>query len=143
MAIAALGVGGTLSAVAIAAMGAAFLPLATGAAGVVLGAAYLLSPTWRLEVVVDDDGLEVRTPKTRKFRVAWSEITQVVASPSTHTCFVNGGVPAQSLLVPGIGAPAPYDLEDKRALYDAILAHVDPAKVKTVESLEAARAAKA
>ena len=107
MAIAALGVGGTLSAVAIAAMGAAFLPLATGAAGVVLGAAYLLSPTWRLEVVVDDDGLEVRTPKTRKFRVAWSEITQVVASPSTHTCFVNGGVPAQSLLVPGIGAPAP------------------------------------
>lgn len=137
VALSAVGVGGTLGVVAIAALGAAFLPLATGAAGVALGAAYLMSPAWKLEVVVDDDALEVRSRKATKFRIAWSDIAKVVASPTTNTCFVDGGTPENSLLVPGIGAPAPYDLEDKPALFAAILAHVDPAKVRTVDTLEA------
>jgi hypothetical protein len=130
-----------MSVVALTVLGAALLPLATGAAGLVLGGAYLASPTWRLEVVVDDAGLEVRGPKMTRFRLAWGEVARVIASPSTHTCFVDGGAPERSLLIPGVGAPAPYDLADKPALYDAILAHVDPAKVQTVESLEAARRA--
>ncbi|HEY1558258.1 MAG TPA: PH domain-containing protein [Kofleriaceae bacterium] len=138
LAMAAIGVGGTVDVVALAVLGAALLPLATGAIGIALGVAYLASPTWKLEVVVDDDGLEVRSPKRRRFRVAWNDVVAVVASPSTHTCFVDGGSPDKSLVVPGDGAPAPYDLADKPALFDAILAHVDPAKVTTVETLEKA-----
>lgn len=134
----AVGIGGALGTVAVVALGAAILPLATGAAGVALGAAYLMSPSWQLAVVVDDDALEVRSAKASKFRLPWGEVARVVASPSTHTCFVDGGSPARSLLVPGDGAPAPYDLDDKPALFDAILAHVDAAKITTVDTLEAA-----
>jgi hypothetical protein len=134
----AIGAGGSLGALAIAALGSALLPLASGAIGVALGAAYLLSPTWKLAVVIDDDGLEVRAGSTIRFRLAWSEVARVVASPSTHTCFVDGGAPEKSLLVPGVGAPAPYALEDRDALYDAIVAHVDPAKLQEVETLESA-----
>jgi hypothetical protein len=135
----ALGVGGTLGTIAIASLGAAILPLATGAFGVVLGAAYLMSPTWKLEVVIDDAGLEVRTPSRSRFKLAWSEVVRVVASPSTHTCFVDGGESAKSLLVPGVGAPAPYAIEDRDALYDEIVKRVDAAKIQEVESIESAR----
>ncbi len=128
-----IGVGGTLGIVGLASLGAAMLPIASGLLGVVLGAGYLLSPAWRLAVVVDDEGLEV----TGKFRVAWSAIVKVISSPTTSTMFVDGGVPEHSLLVPGDGAPAPYDLEDKPGLCAAILAHVPPEKVETVETLAA------
>ena len=140
IAISALGIGGALGAASLAVLGAAVLPLATGAAGVVLGAAYLMSPSWKLEVVIDDDALEVRSPKGTKFRLPRSDVVRVVASPTTNTCFVDGGAPEKSLLVPGDGAPAPYDLEDRPALVAAILAHVPADKVTTVETLEAARA---
>ena len=139
LALTAVGLGGTLAVVAIAALGAAVLPLATGAAGALLGGAYLASPVWRLEVVADDTGLTVRSPKGTKLELAWGDVVAVTASPSTHTCFVDGGTPEKSLLVPGVGAPAPYDIANKQALYDAILAHVDAAKVKTVDLLEKAR----
>jgi hypothetical protein len=131
----AVGVGGTLGAVTAVTLGGALLPLATGALGVVLGAAYLMSPAWKLEVVVDDDALEVRSPRGVKFRLPWGDVVKVVASPSTRTCFVDGGSPDRSLVVPGEGAPAPYDIEDKSALLDAILAHVDKAKVQEVATL--------
>jgi hypothetical protein len=131
-------VGGSLAVVSAAA-GFLALPLVTGAIGVVMGAAYLASPTWRLAVTVDDDGLEVGAPRRRRFRLAWADVVRVVASPSTHTCFVDGGAPERSLLVPGAGAPAPYDLEDRPALVAAILAHVPPERVTTVESMEQAR----
>ena len=139
MALSAIGIGSLAGGVSLVALGAALAPLAIGATGVVLGAAYLLSPTWKLEVVVDDDALEVRSVRASKFRVAWSDVKRVVASPSTHTCFVDGGTPAQSLLVPGDGAPAPYDIEDKPALVSAILAHVPADKVRTVDRLEDAK----
>lgn len=142
MALSALGVGGTLGVVSAVALGAAMLPLATGAFGVILGAGYLLSPMWRLEVVVDDDALTVRSKKVTKFRVAWHDIKRVVASPSTNTCFVDGGAPERSLLVPGDGAPAPYDIEDKAALYAAIIAAVPADRVETVETIESARTKK-
>lgn len=141
IAISALGIGGALGVVSIAALGAALLPLATGATGVALGAAYLMSPSWKLEVAIDDDALEVRTPKATKFRLPWADVVRVVASPTTNTCFVDGGAPEKSLLVPGDGAPAPYDIEDRPALLAAILAHVPADKVKTVDTLEAARKA--
>lgn len=131
-----VGVGGSLAVVA-ASVGFVMLPLVTGAIGIVAGAAYLASPTWRLAVTVDDDGLEVGTPKRRRFRIAWSDVVKVIAAPATHTCFVDGGAPERSLLVPGVGAPAPYDLEDREGLVRAILAHVPDAKIERVESLEA------
>ena len=131
----AIGTGSALSALAVITLGAALVPVATGAFGILLGTFYLRSPTWRLAVVVDDAGLEV----TGRFRLAWKNVVRVVASPTTHTCFVDGGAPEKSLLVPGVGAPAPYSIEDREALYAEIVAHVDPAKVTEVESLETAR----
>lgn len=135
VALTSIGVGGTLGVIAVISLGAALLPLATGAIGVVLGAGYLLSPSWKLAVVIDDAALEVRSPTKSRFRLPWSDVVKVVASPTTHTCFVDGGAPERSLLVPGDGAPAPYDLEDKQALVEAILSHVTPEKVETVERL--------
>ena len=113
-----IGVGGSIAALA-SAHGFVALPLATGALGIALGTAYLASPTWRIRVTVDDAGL-------------------TVASPSTSTCFVDGGTPERSLLVPGDGAPAPYDIADRKALVEAILAHVPADKVQTVASLDQA-----
>ncbi len=140
IALTSVGVGGTLATIALASLGAAFLPLATGAIGVVLGGGYLLSPSWSLEVVIDDDALEVRSAKKSKFRLPWSEVVKVVSSTTTDTCFVDGGAPERSLLVPGDGAPAPYDLADKAALCADILAHVPADKVETVERLTTKRA---
>jgi hypothetical protein len=131
-------IGGALAAVSAAA-GFLTVPLVTGAIGVAMGAAYLASPTWRLAVTVDDDGLEVGSPGRRRFRLAWTDVVRVIAAPAAHACFVDGGAPERSLLVPGAGAPAPYDLEDRPALVAAILAHVPPDRVTTVDSLEHAR----
>jgi hypothetical protein len=105
--------------------------------GIALGAAYLASPTWKLAVIIDDDGLTVASPKRRRFKLAWAEVVRVVASPSTSTCFVDGGAAERSLLVPGPGAPAPYAIADRQALVAAILAHVPADKVETVSSLDA------
>lgn len=131
-----IGLGGSVTTVAVA-IGLAAVPLITGALGVALGAAYLASPTWRIKVTVDDDGLTVGSATRQRFHLAWADVVRVIASPTTSTCFVDGGAPERSLLVPGVGAPAPYDLEDRRALYDAILAKVDAGKVTTVDSLDA------
>jgi hypothetical protein len=141
LAFTALGVGGTLGVTSLVVLGGALVPLATSIAGVALGVGYLLSPSWRLVVAVDDDGLEVRSPKATKFRLPWSEVTRVIASPSTKTCYVDGGTPERSLIVPGDGAAAPYDIEDKDVLYETILRHVASDKVKEVVTLEAERAA--
>ena len=141
LALSAMGVGGTLGVVSIAVLGAATLPLVTGVMGVLLGTGYLVSPSWKLQVTVDDDGLAVRSPKGEKFNVKWLEVKRVVASPSTKTCFVDVKDPARNFLVPGDGAPAPYDITDREALYDAILAHVPKDKVEEVETIEAAKKA--
>jgi len=137
LAVGAMGLGGGLIAVA-AGIGFVALPLVTGVIGIAFGGAYLASPTWRLEVITDDTGLEVRDRKRSRFTLAWSDVVRVVASPSTNTCFVDGGAPERSLLVPGVGAPAPYDLEDRPALVATILSRVTPDRITTVESLDRA-----
>jgi hypothetical protein len=134
-----MGVGGSIAALS-ALLGFVTVPLATGALGIALGAAYLASPTWRISVTIDDSGLTVGSPRRLRFRLAWSEVVRVVASPATRSCFVDGGSPERSLLVPGDGAPAPYDIEDRGALLDAILAHVPADKVTQVASLDKAEA---
>ena len=113
----------------------------SGAVGLALGAAYLASPTWRLTVVIDADGLEVVGGQRRRFRLAWGDVVRVTASPTTTTCFVDGGAPERSLLVPGDGAPAPYDLEGKAALYAAIIARVPADRIHQVGRLDDAPAA--
>lgn len=133
MAWTAIGTGSVLTTAAVVTMGAALGPIITGVIGIGLGAFYLGSPTWRLAVVVDDEALEV----TRRFRLAWKDVVKVVASPSTKTCFIDGGAPGKSLVVPGVGAPAPYTIDARDALYAEIMAHVDPAKVQEVTTLEA------
>jgi hypothetical protein len=134
-----VGIGGSMTGVAML-LGFAAVPLATGALGVVLGAAYLASPTWRITVTIDDEALTVASPRRQRFRLAWADVVKVVASPTTSTCFVDGGRPERSLLVPGDGAPAPYDITDRKALVEAILAHVPADKVQTVATLEAIEA---
>jgi hypothetical protein len=133
----AMGVGAVTAAVSAVWGGFLVFPIVVGGSGLALGGAYLASPTWRYEVVVDDIGLAVVAGARDKLRVAWADIVRVVASPSTQTCFVDGGEPAKNLLVPGDGAPAPYAIEDRAALYAAILARVPPDRVEEVESLEA------
>jgi hypothetical protein len=132
-----IGVGGAVAVVAVA-LGPVTVPLVTGALGVALGAAYLRSPTWRIAVTVDDSGLRVGSPSKLRFQLPWAEVIRVVASPATSSCFVDGGSPERSLLVPGDGAPAPYDIADRAALVEAILAHVPADKVQTVASLDQA-----
>ncbi|HEV7556613.1 MAG TPA: hypothetical protein VGO00_14210 [Kofleriaceae bacterium] len=138
VAIAAIGVGGSLAAITAIAAGLVLLPIITGAIGVAIGSAYLASPVWRLAVTADETGLVVAGPDRQRFALAWADIARVVASPTTRTCFVDGGTPEKSLVVPGQGANAPYDLEDKHALYDAIMAHVPADKVRIVDTLESA-----
>jgi hypothetical protein len=132
-----VGVGGSVAAVA-AVLGFVAVPLVTGALGVALGAAYLASPAGRIAVTVDDNGLSVGSPRRLRFHLAWRDVVRVVASPDTATCFVDGGAPERNLLVPGDGAPAPYDIADRKALFEVILAHVPADKVRTVASLDKA-----
>jgi hypothetical protein len=137
-----MGFGGTVATVG-AVLGFALVPIVTGVLGVVLGAAYLGSPTWKITVTVDDDGLTVGSPRHPRFYLAWSQVVRVVASPSTATCFIDGGAPERSLLVPGDGAPAPYDIADRKLLVSVVLDHVAADKVKLVSSLDAPEATEA
>jgi hypothetical protein len=112
--------------------------LLAGAAGITLSGLYALSPAWRIVVAVDEDALEVLASGQRRFRLRWDEIERVVASPSTKTCFVDGGSPARSLLLPGPGAQAPYTIEDRGALYDTILARAPKGAIEEVALLREA-----
>ena len=131
-----IGVGGGFG-IMSAVIGFATLPLVAGALGIAFGLVYLGSPTWKIEVVTDAAGLEVRAKGVVKFRLAWSDVVRVVASPTTNSAFVDGGAPERSLLVPGDGAPAPYAIEDAQTLVQTIISRVVPERVKIVETLDA------
>lgn len=115
--------------------------LITGIVGLLLGALYLLSPVWRMRVRVNAGGLAVLRGRAGvpRFQLLWDEIVRVVASEETGTCFVNGGGPDRSLMVPGPGASAPYDIENKSDLYRTIIARVAPARIQWVDLIETAR----
>jgi hypothetical protein len=133
-----IGVGGAVG-VAAASVGFLVLPLVTGTIGILAGVAYLASPTWKLAVTIDDEGIRVGSPARERFRLAWKDVVRVIAAPQHATCFVDGGAPEKSLLVPGQGAPAPYDIIDKQALVDEILARVPEDKIVRVASLAEAK----
>lgn len=141
LALGAVALGAALVAVGLmgATGAAAAYALGGGAAGLVLGLLYLASPAWRLTVIVDDDALEVMRGNARRFRLPWPEVKRVVASAETRTCFVDGGGPERSLLVPGPGASAPYDIQDKAALYQAIVERAPGERIEWVALIETAR----
>jgi hypothetical protein len=139
LALAAIGLGAALLGLAVG------LPLAgpslafalgCGAIGIGLGALYLGSPAWRFRAMVDDDALEVLDHHgDRKFRLAWRDVARVVASPATETLMLTDGSPERTLIIPGEGAQAPYDIEHKAALYRAVLARVPADRVVEVALL--------
>jgi hypothetical protein len=140
LAVSALVLGVALGGYGLVAGGAASTALVViGMGGAALGGLYLGSPAWRMEVLVDDEALEVLASGDRRFRLPWGDVTSVIASPSTETCFVDGGAPERSLLVPGDGAPAPYAIENAPGLYRAIVEHAPRERVREVPLLETAR----
>tara|TARA_R110002073_G_scaffold103664_12_gene234825 strand:+ start:39051 stop:39641 length:591 start_codon:yes stop_codon:yes gene_type:complete len=98
--------------------------LITGAAGVFLSFTYLRSPVWRLSVDIQESALVIWSGTEEKLRLPWSDVTRVVMDPDREVCFVDGGSPDRSLLVPGPAAPASYVISKRDKLIDAILAHV-------------------
>jgi hypothetical protein len=132
------GLGAAAVALAVAdLLGAArLLGYVLGSGGALLGPLHAASPAWRYTVEVGDDALRVRRRDRLRLELPWPDVVRVVYSPSTATLFVDGGAPERSLLVPGLGAPASYDLERKPELCRAIVARVDPARVVEVASLE-------
>ena len=129
-----VGVGGALGVVS-ATLGFLAVPMISGAVGIAAGVAYLVSPTWKITVTIDDDALTVGSPNKLRFRLPWADVVKVIAAPEKASCFVDGGAPEKSLLVPGDGAPAPYDIENRKLLVDEIIAHVAAEKVERVTSL--------
>jgi hypothetical protein len=127
-----LGLGGVLGAFAF------WTPpviLVSAICGIGLGGTYLLSPTWNLEVVTSEEGLSVESRGKPRFTLRWADVQKVIASPSTKTCFVDGGAAEHRIMIPGDGAPAPYRIERRAELYDTILAHVAADKVETVATI--------
>lgn len=120
---------------------AAAVPIIAGAVGTALGTAYMMSPSWKLAVVTNDECIEVRSGETVKFRLSWSNVVKVVAATKSVSAFVDGGEPAKSLLIPGDGAPAPYQIENAAALIEELFTHVAPERIERVETLDAARPA--
>jgi hypothetical protein len=110
--------------------------LACGAVGVLLALLYLASPAWRIAVQVDDNGFEVLCSGQRRFHLSWAEVQKVIAARDSQTCFVDGGSPARSLLLPGPGASAPYRIEQRDQLFEHIIAHVPPDRVVEVARLD-------
>lgn len=133
-----VGVGGALGVVS-ATLGFLAVPMISGAVGIAAGVAYLASPTWKITVTIDDDALTVGSPNKLRFRLLWADVVKVIAAPEKASCFVDGGAPEKSLLVPGDGAPAPYDIENRKLLVDEIVAHVAAEKVERVTSLADAK----
>ncbi len=98
--------------------------LATGSVGVFLSFLYLRSPVWRLAVDIQERDLVIWSGTVEKLRLPWSDVTRVVMDSDRELCFVDGGTPEKSLLVPGPAAPASYVIAKREQLIDAILAHV-------------------
>ncbi len=107
--------------------------------GLGLAVAYQLSPVRRLQVVVSPQGIGLQSGEHQRFFLPWSQVKQVIASPQTSTCYVDGGSSEHSIIVPGVGAPAPYDIVNKLELYKEILRYTPESAIRYVESLETSK----
>jgi hypothetical protein len=113
---------------------------AAGVVGPVIALVYWLAPAWRFSVEVDaaEDALIVRHGARERFRLKFADVVEVIHAPASKTCFVNGGEPARSILVPGPGAPASYRIERREELYDVIVRRVARERLRQVERLDLA-----
>ncbi len=109
--------------------------LVTGTLGIFLSFSYLRSPAWRLAVDIQEHDLVVWNGTTERLRLPWTDVQRVVVDPDREVCFVDGGSPDKSLLVPGPAAPASYTIAKRDALIEAILTHL-PSHI-VVESTDA------
>src|SRR5207248_2657616 len=91
---------------------------------------YLASPTWRTVVVVDETGLALVGPKGERFRVAWSEVVEVIADEEEGAALVRAPEGRRSFLVPSSGHPAPYRVERGEELFARVVAAVPAEKVR-------------
>ncbi len=111
--------------------------LISGALGVFLSFTYLRSPVWRLAIEVQDEHLLVWSGTTEKLRLAWDDVTRLVIDADREVCFVDGGSPERSVLVPGPAAPASYVIAKRDALIDEILAHIPSEKITDPDEIDA------
>jgi len=110
---------------------------AVGALGVFLSFSYLRSPVWKLAVDIQDNDLVVWNGTEERLRLSWSAVLRVVVDEQHQHCYVDGGTPEQSLLVPGPGAAASYAINKRHKLIKEILAKVPSAKVCTASEVAA------
>lgn len=118
-----------------------FALVAVGGAATALGAAYWFSPTWKIRLVTSADELQFHTARGVK-SLRWSQVRRLFVDRVHRTCLIVGSGAETSLIVPGVGAPAPYDIENKSELFDEIVAAVATARQRDVTSIEEAIAAK-
>lgn len=111
--------------------------LVTGALGATLGTLYLLSPAWKLRVEVGDDELRVVRGQELRMALPWFEVKRVVVDGDA--CFVDGGHPERSLLVPGRTMRASYRIARHSKLVDEILLHVPESVIERPDAGETDR----
>jgi len=111
--------------------------LVSGLAGIILSYIYLRSPVWRLAVDIQDDDLVVWNGPNERLRLPWAKVKRVVVDPDRELCFVDGGTPETSLLVPGPAAPASYVIAKREELIEEILNHVDSDLICDSSTLDA------
>lgn len=111
------------------------LAIVMGLIGVVLGAKYLLSPVWKMRIAMTEDGLRVGTDTEERFSLRWDEIESLIVTPASKTCFVYAGDNQRNILIPGPGANASYDIDNKEQLYEFLRERVDSARIREVEHL--------
>lgn len=128
------------------------LALIMGAMGIALGLIYQASPVWKLRIVPfaagtgdaqegedhgegGGGGLRVLAGDVERFALRFDEIEALIVVSEHKTCFVHTGTSGRSILLPGPGANASYDIEGKEALYDLLVANVPEDRVREVENL--------
>lgn len=136
----AAGIGGGIA--VFGALQGPFALVAVGGAAMAMGAAYWFSPTWKIRLVTTDEELQFHTSRGRINRLPWAQVRRVFVDRVHGTCLVVGSNAETSLIVPGVGAPAPYDINNKAALFAEIMARVAPSRQREVASIEQAIADK-
>ena len=113
------------------------LMIIIGLVGIILSSLYLFSSAWKLYIHVDKTAIEVIDHKNKvHVTLPWNEIEKVIASPSTHTCYIDSGDTRSSILIPGVGATASYSIKYHKELFHLILNHVPDNRVLYVDLLE-------
>jgi hypothetical protein len=101
----------------------------------------LWSPSWRMQLITSDTGLTFQKANGTHRFVGWNDVKRLLVAPN-QTCLMVGTDAETSLIIPGLGAPAPYDIQDKAALFAEVTAKVASSKQRKVETIETAIADK-